>query len=149
VIGYILSGQNHLYVKMLFNWDSAIQKCFRRFCTVCKSEILVPCQPSGQCVIPSGRSSVHSSQPSGRRVTPSRRPLDQSIIRLDDVVFRLDPSLYREASVPACIRPDDSVARPSVSQCSIKNRIFFTKANMGRLLQPSGRRGFPSRRATP
>jgi membrane-associated phospholipid phosphatase len=28
-------------------------------------------------------------------------------------------------------------------------QIFFPKANMGRLLQPSGRRGFPSGHATP
>jgi hypothetical protein len=46
---------------MLFNRDSNIQKCFRRFCTVFKSEILIPCQPSGRRVIPSGCSSVHSS----------------------------------------------------------------------------------------
>jgi hypothetical protein len=61
VIGYILIGQNHLYVKMLFNRDSTIQKCFRRFYTVFKLEILVPCQPSGRSVIPSRRTSVHSS----------------------------------------------------------------------------------------
>jgi hypothetical protein len=36
VIGYILFRQNHLYVKMLFNRDSTIQKCLRKFCTVNK-----------------------------------------------------------------------------------------------------------------
>jgi len=43
--------------------DSAIQKSFKRFC---KSEKLVPCQPSGRRVLPSVRSSVHSSS---RRTT--------------------------------------------------------------------------------
>jgi hypothetical protein len=72
VIGLILIGQNHLCVKMLFNRDSTIQKYFRRFCIVCKSDILVPCQPSGRRVIPSGRSSVHGSS------------------RPNDVPYRLD-----------------------------------------------------------
>jgi len=34
----------------------------------------------------------------------------------DDVSFRPDPSLYREVYVPACIRPDLSVARPDDHQ---------------------------------
>jgi len=38
--------------------------------------------------------------------TPDR----SSIIHLDDVNFCPDSSLYREASVPACIRPDNSAA---------------------------------------
>jgi len=33
--------------------------------------------------------------------------------------FRPDPILYREVSMPACIRPDVSVARPDASQYSI------------------------------
>jgi hypothetical protein len=50
--------------------------------------------------------------PSGRRPILFGRPDRPSIIRPDDVDFRLDPSLHREASVPACIRPDVSAARP-------------------------------------
>jgi hypothetical protein len=38
--------------------DFSIHKCSRRFCTVCKSKNLVPCQPSGRRVIPSGRPAV-------------------------------------------------------------------------------------------
>jgi hypothetical protein len=34
----------------------------------------------------------------------------------EDVDFHLEPSLYREASVPACIHPDVSAARPDSSQ---------------------------------
>jgi len=60
VIGLILFGQNHLYVKMLFNRDSAIQKCFRRFYTACKSEdFRFPVSRPDDGAIPSGRSSVH------------------------------------------------------------------------------------------
>jgi hypothetical protein len=43
---------------MLFNRNSAIQRASRRFCTVYKSENLVPCQPSGRRDIPSGRPTV-------------------------------------------------------------------------------------------
>jgi hypothetical protein len=64
------------------------------------------------------------------------------------VVFRPDTPLYREASALACIRPDDSAARPNDSQCLTKLQIFFPKSNMGRLLQPSRRCGFPSGCAT-
>jgi hypothetical protein len=62
--------------------------------------------------------------PFGRRVIPSGRPDRPSIIRPDDVDFRSDPSLYREASVPACIRPDVSAARPDASQYSTKLQIL-------------------------
>jgi len=107
VVGLILIGQNHLYVKRCFSTGIPL---FRRISTICESEIPVPCQPSGKRAIPSGRSSVHS---------PSRwttchtvwTPNRQSIIHLDDVDFRLDTHLHREASVLACIRPDVSPAR--------------------------------------
>jgi hypothetical protein len=52
---------------------------------------------------------------------PVSRPDDRAILsgipsvnrssRLDDVPYRPDPILYQEASVPACIRLDVSVAR--------------------------------------
>jgi hypothetical protein len=58
----------------------------------------IPCQPFGQRVIPSGRPSVHCS------------------IRSDNVYFHPDLTLYREASIPACIHPDLSAARPNVHQ---------------------------------
>jgi hypothetical protein len=52
--------------------------------------------------------------------TPDR----PSIICPNDVYFRPDPPLYREASVPACIRPDVSAVRPDASQLSIKLQIL-------------------------
>jgi hypothetical protein len=67
-------GQNHFYVMMLFNRDSAIQSASRRFCTIWKSKNLIPCQPSGRCVIPSKRLAVHN------------------IILLDDENFSSRPS---------------------------------------------------------
>jgi len=67
-------GQNHFFVMMLFNKDSAIQSTSRRFCTVSKSKNSVPCQPSR------------------RRDIPFGHPTVQSIIRLDDENFPSGPS---------------------------------------------------------
>jgi hypothetical protein len=67
-------GQNHFFVMMLFNRDSAIQSASRRFCTVSKSENSVPSQSSRQHDIPSGCPTV------------------QSIIQPDDENFSFGPS---------------------------------------------------------
>jgi hypothetical protein len=92
----------------------------------------IPCQPSGRRVIPSGRPSVHCSiRPDNVSYCPDAR--QTSIIRPDDVSFRPDPPLYREASVPACIRPDLSASHPDVHQGSISFR-FFPSLDMGRLI---------------
>jgi hypothetical protein len=143
-------GQNHFVVKILFNMDSTIQNTSRRFYADYKSENSIPCQPSG------------------RRVIPFGRPVVQSFSLPNDMSYRLDTHQTKASSVwttwipvwtflcveklrtaTACIRPDVSTARPDNSQCSIKLQIFFPKSNMGRLLQPSGRHGFLSGRATP
>jgi hypothetical protein len=72
--------------------DSTIQKCFR------VRRFPVPCQSSGQCVIPSGRLSV--TVPSVRTTCHTVRTPDRpSIIRSDDVHFRPDHLLCREGSV--------------------------------------------------
>jgi len=73
-------GQNHFFVKMLLNRDSAIQSASRRFCTIYKSEKSDPLQSSG------------------RRDILSGRPTVQSIIHLDERTFRLDLPLCQEAS---------------------------------------------------
>jgi len=124
MIGHILFGQNHLYVKMLFNRDSAIHKCFRRFCTACKSEDFgfPVSRPDDVSSRPDARlSTVPSFQTTYHTVRTPDRP---SFICLDNVDFRPDPPLYREASVPACIRPDVSAARLDPSQYSIKLQIL-------------------------
>jgi hypothetical protein len=65
-------GQNHLYVKMLLTGIPLFRSVSEDSALFCKSEISIPCQPSGRRVIPFGRPSVHCS------------------IRLDDVPYRPD-----------------------------------------------------------
>jgi hypothetical protein len=91
VIGLILFGQNHLYVKILFYKGFRYSEVFQKILQVRKVGSL-----------PAVRTTCH----------PFRKPDRPSIIRPDDVDFRPDPSLHREASVPACIRPDVSAASP-------------------------------------
>jgi len=67
-------GQNHFFVMMILNRDSAIQSASRRFCIVYKSKKL------------------DLLQPSGRRDILSRRITIQSIIRRDDENFPFRPS---------------------------------------------------------
>jgi hypothetical protein len=53
-------GQNHFYVMMHLNRDSAIQKPSRRLCTIYKLEKSDPLQPSGRRDIPFGRPTIQS-----------------------------------------------------------------------------------------
>jgi hypothetical protein len=67
---------------MLFNMDSAIQKCSRDSTLFASQEKSVPCQPSGRRVIPSGRSSVHSSsRPDDMPYRPDARQTKASSFR--------------------------------------------------------------------
>jgi hypothetical protein len=88
-------GQNHFYVMMLFNRDSAIQSAPKRFFPVYKSENSFPCQPSG------------------RRVIPSGRPTVQSIIHQGDVDFRPDLPLCREDLNCSRLHPFGRFSSPS------------------------------------
>jgi hypothetical protein len=83
--------------KDVVNKDSTFQSIFRRLRTAKKIE---------DFRFPVNRPDDVSSLSDARQT---------SIICPDDVFFRLDPSLYREASVLACIRPDISTARPDVN----------------------------------
>jgi len=112
--------------------DSTIQSDVRRFCTAYKSEdfgslsaVRTTCHPVRMPICPL----FHLS---GQRAIPSRRPDRPSIICLEDVDFRPDPSLYQEASVPACICPDVSAARPNTSQYSTKLQIL-SKFSYGKI----------------
>jgi hypothetical protein len=110
---------------MLFNRDSTIQSIFRRFCTACKSEDFqfpvnrpddLPSSPDAHLsIVPAIRTTYHTVR------TPNR----PSIIRPDDMDFHPDHPLYREASVPACIRPDVSAARPKDVRWSISFIFSF------------------------
>jgi hypothetical protein len=105
-----------LVCKDAVNRDFTIQNTLKRLCTAFKTEdfqFLVS-RPDDRA-IPSGRPFVHCSirsndvpfrpdarqnkhHPSGRRIFPS------------------GPSLFHEATVPACIRPDVSAACSDTSQ---------------------------------
>jgi hypothetical protein len=91
---------------MFFNRDSAIQSAYRRFCTVYKSENLVPCQPSGWRGIPSGSPSVQSIIRPDNENFPSRRP---SVSRSFE-------------QVQGCIRPDVMANRPDTLQSSRRSQ---------------------------
>jgi hypothetical protein len=122
-------GQNHFYVMMHLNKDSAIQISCSRFCTLYKSVKLDPLQPSGRLDIPSGRPEF------------SVRTLR---------TFRPDLPLCQEASNCSNLNPSGRFSSTSRSHsCSISYGISFENIDMGRQLQPSGRCGFPSRRTHP
>jgi len=121
VIGLILFGQNHLYVKMLFYKGFRYSEVFQK---ILKSEKSVPCQPFERSCHPVRTPICPLFHPSGRRGILSWRLDRPSIFRPDDVDFHPDHPLYREACVPACIRPDVSAARPDTSQYSTKLQIL-------------------------
>jgi hypothetical protein len=132
VIGHILIGQNHLYVKMLFSRDSTIQKCFRGFYTVCKSKKLVPCQPSRRRVIPSGRSSIHSSShPDDLSYRPDARQTKASSIRTTWISVRtlicIEKLLFQLASV----RTIQQTVRTSLSD---RASDFLSKSKYGKIV---------------
>jgi len=58
------------------------------------------------------------------------------------------PTLYREASVPACFRSDVSAARPDAYQF-LNDSLILSKFKKGKINQPSGRCGIPSGRVSP
>jgi hypothetical protein len=120
VIGYILIGQNHLYLKMLFNRDYTIQKCSRDSALFASQEKSVPCQPSGRRAILSGRPTDKAS------FVRTTWIIVQTFLYIEKLLFQL-------ASVRTTL--NDRLASD-----------FFPSSNKGRLLQPSGRRGFPSGR---
>jgi hypothetical protein len=130
VIGLILIEQNHLYLKMLFTGIPLFRSKSDDYALFYRSRKIGS--------LTTVRMTSHSVR------TPDR----PSIIRPDNVDFRPDPPLYREASVPAC-NPSGRLSSSSGRRLVIDPlQIFFPSSNMGRLLQPSRRRGFPSGRAT-
>jgi hypothetical protein len=92
-------GQNHFFVKMLFNRDSAIQKCFQK--------------------------TLHSLQ--------VRKFSSLPAVRTTWIPVRTFLCVEKLRNAPACIRPDDSVARSDDSQCSIKPQDFFPKHRYGKI----------------
>jgi hypothetical protein len=125
---------------MLFNRDSTIQKCFRRFCTACKSENSVPYQPFGRPCHTIWTPIYPECQPSGRRFIPSGRR---------ELSVQTFPCVEKFRTALAYIRPNISATRPDDSHCLTSFRISFHNTVIGRSLQPSELRGFPSGRAHP
>jgi len=101
-------GQNHFYVMMHLNRDSAIQSSSRRFCTVYNSVKSDPLQPFR------------------RRDISSGRPTIQSIIRPD-------LPLCREASICSSLHPSGYLSSTSGPH-SIFDQLwdFFLKHKYGK-----------------
>jgi hypothetical protein len=98
---------------MLFNRDSSIQSASRDSVQCTSQKNPVPCQPSGQSVIPSGRPSV------------------QSIICPEDVDSRLDLPLCREASNCPSFHPSGRFSSPSGRHLVFdKASGFFSKTQL-------------------
>jgi hypothetical protein len=124
------------FTGMLLYPESTLQLCSsRRFCEVFKDLFRFPVSRSDDVVF---RPNAHQSATSIRTTRSSR--LDSHLSTIPSVrttchpvrtldrpassvrtkcSFRSDPILYREVFVPACIRPDVSVACPDASQYSI------------------------------
>jgi hypothetical protein len=127
-------GQNHFFVRVLFNRDSAIQKCFQK--------ILYSLQGRKFGYLSVVRTTCHTfrtpicpkCQPSKRRVISSRLPSPKyhSTGRWE-LPFRTFPCVERFWTAPACIRLDVSAARPDDSQCLTKLQDFFPKHRYGKI----------------
>jgi len=116
---------------MLFNRDSTIQKCFRRFCTVCKSEKSIPYQPFRRRVIPSGRSSIHSSSRSDNvPYYPDARHTKASSVRTTWIFFRtllwIEKLLFQLASVWTTQQPVQTTLSDRASD-------FLSKSKFGKI----------------
>jgi hypothetical protein len=109
-----------LMCKGTVNWDSTCQSIFRRLCT---EDFRFPgSRPDEVAARPNA---YLSTVPSVRTTCHTVRTPDSPASSVRTTCsFRPDPLLYREASVPAWIRPDDSASRPDASQRSISFRFF-------------------------
>jgi hypothetical protein len=111
--------------------DSALRK--RLKISVSLSAVWTTCHPVRTPICPL----FHLS---GRRVHLDRTPNRPASSVRTTCLFRPNPKLYREASVPACIRPDISAACLDAFQYSNSLRLF-PSSNKGNIDQPSGRCG--------
>jgi hypothetical protein len=105
-------GQNHLSVKMLLNRDSTIHslQVRRNSSSLSAVRTIKPSRPNAHL------SSVSSFRTTCHPVWTLDRPASSVQTKCS---FRPDPILYREVSVPACIRPGVSAACLDASQYSI------------------------------
>jgi len=130
-----------LMCKYAVNRDSTCQNFFRRLCIAKKIKDFR--FPASLLDDVSSRPASHLSNVPSVQTTCSSRPDSRQTS-----IIRPDPTLYREASVPACIRPDISVTRPNANQY-LNSLRFFPSSNKGKIDQQSGQCGIPSGRASP
>jgi len=128
-----------LICKDAFQQGFHYSEVFQRFYTVFKSEISVPCQPDAHLsTVPAVRTTYDT-------VRTPERPKHHPFVRHGF------PSGHSSVSRSFCssLHSSRRLSSPSGRLSVIELQIFFPSSNKGRLLQPSGRRGFPSRRAHP
>jgi hypothetical protein len=123
--------------------DSTIQSDVRRFCTAYKSEdfgsllaVRTTCHPIRMLICP-------LFHPSGRCAILSGRPDRPSIICPDNVLSRPDLHCFEKLLFQLeSVRTFQQPVRTPLSDRSASDS--FQVQFKGRLLQPSGQRGFPS-----
>jgi hypothetical protein len=148
VIGHILIGQNHFYVKMLFNRDSTIQKCSKNSALFTSQRFWFPASRPDDVssrldthlsIVPAVRTTCHTIRMPNR---PKPHPTGRRGFTIRTLLC-IEKLLFQLASVRTSQQP---------VQTTLSDRLasdFFSSSNKGRLLQPSGQRGFPSGRAHP
>jgi hypothetical protein len=121
------------------NRDSTCQSIFRRLCTAKKIEdfSFPVSRPDDVSSCPDAHL---ATVPSFRTMCSSRPDTRQTSIIRTMYLSRPDPTLYPEASVPACTRPDISAARPDAYQY-LNSLRFFPSSNKGKTDQLSRRCG--------
>jgi hypothetical protein len=104
-------GQNHFFLKMFFNRDSAIQKCFQK-------------------ILQSLQVRKFSSLPADRTpICPKHHPS-----RGRELSVRTFLCVEKIRTTPACIRPDVSTAHLDDSQGSTSFRISFQNIVIGKII---------------
>jgi hypothetical protein len=102
---------------MLFNKDSAIQKCYQK--------ILHSLQVRKFGSLPAIWTTCHTVR---TPICPKHHPAGRR-----ELLVRTFPCVEKFQTTPACIRPDVSAARPDDSQCSTKLQDFFPKHRYGKI----------------
>jgi hypothetical protein len=145
VIGLILIGQNHLYVKMLFTGiplfrsasdDSALFTSKRFWFPASRPDDVSSHLDAHLSIVPAVRTTCHTVRtPDRPKHHPSRRR-----------GFPSGPSSVLRIFCSS-LHPFGRLSSPSGRLSVIEASDFFPSSYKGRLLKPSGRRGFPSGRA--
>jgi len=116
------------------------------FALLSRQKFSVPCQPSGRSYHPVRTPIYPLFHPSGRRVLPSGCQTHQASSVRTTYIFRSDLYCIEKLLFqPVSVRTSQQPVRTPLSDRSDSDS--FQVQFKGRLLQPSGRRRFPSGRA--